>query len=470
MQNPLNTRRRPRYNPQPPPPPPPVVVPVPVAREMPVYRPPVLTASPEAFATPPPTTREMPVVAPPTREMAVYRPPVLTTSPEAFAVAAPLNPVSREMPVYRPPILTASPEAFAAPPPPTREMPVYRPGVVDPTTVDPALATRERIVTGVRGEDNPMSGLERAQNRLRAVYNTPIEDENGRLRSGGNVALNAAGNQAQRTLASGRDDLAPTIGAALGGFLGGIFKPKTDEGLRRQAELAAARQGYGIESAMDEQATNKKLKEAQAKNTGLMPEYRSEEQRRKQLGEDNKALATQQRVLASIFNKADEFDVTDPANADTVEAMRAAKLPVYSKRRDQKVELVLDPRNGEYNVVAINQKTGAATSSAPLGADGKPLKTSTKEQMSAEEKERDRKARKEVANILVGSRERIAATSNQIQRDRISMDKEQFSIKYPGAGKFVTNEDVVQKAKSLNAYAGDVIKDLTDKGYTIIQD
>lgn len=385
--------------------------------------------------------RQFPNSETPERLLPTYRP---------HAYDSHLAETAAELESPVPPVYPRGPVALEARPVPGR-----------PNTYsdEPELAAaRPRLVTGTPSVANARTSMD----RLRELYETPIEDTNGRGKSGLYGALRGAAQGAQ----SG--DLGYTLGAALGGLGVGLLRPRTDEEIARKQDIQRQQKLVKLEGEQAKEAAQLGLIKAQTANTEALPVYRSEEQRRKEEAERSKGLSGRQRVLTSIFNKADEFDVNDPANADMVEQMRAANLPVYSKKRDQEVKIITDPRTGEYRVVAVNKITGEGSASDVTNTEtGKPLVTSTKDQMGAENQAARIASSEKIASILMGNRKEIATMQADIARARINMDASQFAARYPGAGKFITKEGIVNAAKEMKMLPKDALSEMLKQGYTI---
>lgn len=149
---------------------------------------------------------------------------------------------------------------------PIRALPVY-----NPLLARDERAVRPRLVTGAPGVANERSAMD----RLRDLYATQVEDQNGRLRSGGNMALQAAG----RAAASG--DLGYTAGAAIGAMLGGILAPRGDEKFARVADIEKQQRIVGIEAAQEKQRREQEsanvdldYKRAQTEKARRLPVYK----------------------------------------------------------------------------------------------------------------------------------------------------------------------------------------------------
>ncbi len=147
-----------------------------------------------------------------------------------------------------------------------------------------------------------------AADRYRTLSTKPITDENGRLKSGGYGA--AAGLSAAR----GSNSLGYTLGSALGGFLGGVVLPKSDEARGRPGELAKAKEAMAVESAIERAKLDRDQQVAQTRQTNANAKYT----------EEIKPLEAQQRaaqrertaVMANLRTlKGQQLDPANPRHA-----------------------------------------------------------------------------------------------------------------------------------------------------------
>lgn len=279
------------------------------------------------------------------------------------------------------------------------------PQVVPTVNADP-------VVPIVTEQANPVmeSPYESTLARLRAVRNAPVEDDLKRS------ALYGAGTAMSDTAQSG--SLGRTVGAGLMGAVSGLVNKKLYGEAKKQAELSRIGGDVQVEAALDKQARDRiaqeadtKLKEAQRKNTESLPTYRTEEQRRKE--EDS------QRRFEGLERR---LDITDAYNR--------GRLGQGERKID---ETIRSHKKGE------------------------------------EDRDADRASRERVAKWLTGSRESIAAANRTIQQDRLNLNRQEFGAKYPGAGKTLTKDAIIQKAKQMKMLPEDVVSDAVKQGYQIEQ-
>jgi hypothetical protein len=280
-----------------------------------------------------------------------------------------------------------------------------------------------------------------------------VVDVNGR----GMSALAMAGQPVRPS-----DSLGNLIGQRLSNALMGLLNPAADEQIAHNRDIA--RQA-GISKMSQESEQNEaelELKRAQAANQRDMPTYRDTEQRRKEEADRARALDQRRRAVASVINDLEEFDPDDPGNARTVADLRELGLPVIAKKKGEKATYKQDARTGAWYVLRGDQ-------SAPVNAPGGngQLTTTTPQAMNQETQAAARESRERIARWRIEAQKEIAAQSAAIQRDRVQMSRDQFSQRYPGAGKTISSDAVVQKAKALNMLPEDVAKEAVRQGYTI---
>lgn len=365
---------------------------------------------------------------------------------------------------------------------PAQQLPVYRnaPGSQSPSVV--RTPERDERLVGDAGAELAA----RSQQQHLPTYSTPTvaevtpaaypddarrgyldrlahkpEDKNGRLRSGANLALFGP---SQPT-----DSLGNMAGQALGRFFVGVARPSLDEEQEQARELPRYRAAAAAEAAQEQEgreraqaAATLRKTNADATNAENLPTYNQQKT-------DEKSRSDQRRALASIYNKLPEFDPSDPDNAEMVQSMRDAGLPVVQKKGNQQLRFVQDAKSGAWTVVAGDKQTGTATSSgvtAPGGAG--QLTTVSSQAMTAEQQEANRQSAERIAQWRIKAQKEIAASSQAIQRDRLKMSADQFSKRYPGAGKTLTPEAIAKKAKALGMLEEDAAKEAVKQGYTIL--
>ncbi len=197
-------------------------------------------------------------------------------------------------------------------------------------TVNPAMLSRGRVVTGTPSEANPRPPLERATENLRTLMTTPVEDQNGRLASGGTLAAQAAG-QAARS-----GSLAYTAGAGIGGLLAGIFRPKADEEIKRRGDIAQAERAFQVESALGRNQDEHSQRAAQTRVANANADYIERTKPVVALGDlarkgtqaDAQARRAQQQSILSNLSqlKGQQLDPSNPAHAAFLERVQQAGL------------------------------------------------------------------------------------------------------------------------------------------------
>lgn len=341
-----------------------------------------------------------------------------------------------------------------------------------------APATRPRMATDVPGEANPMSEAERLNANLRGELDSPVESS--ALKSAGYGAVQA-GSQAAKS-----GSLGFTLGAALAGAASGALNKKLYGQAKKAARVAEAEGKQKIASEAEEQAAKVRLTNAQATVQESLPTFKTEEQQRKEAADKSRAGDQRSRVLASMFNRAEDFDPDDPANADMVAEMKAANLPVYAKKRGQQMWIKQDAKTGAWYAVAGDKTTGTANASAVADGSGGQLTTTSPQAMNAEQQAANRASREKIAAILVGSREQLAAKQMEIERERLNISREQnqtkreqweagFKAKHPGYGKKLTAAQIAAKYRQIKERDPQtkltedfVLSDAIEQGYEIV--
>jgi hypothetical protein len=378
----------------------------------------------------------------------------LMSRPGVNTIGRTLPTYQGEGPTYTPPPPQIAMNVPSAPPAAQPDYPTYTP------PYNAETAERPRLATGTPGEANPMNPYERSQSDLQAAVSAPIEEHS----RGANAAYGAV-ESARNAARSG--SLGYTIGAALGGAASGALNKKMLGQAEHDQAVAQAEAAAKVANESAENAAKVRQINAQAANQEALPGYRTAEQQRKDDTEKNRAEDQQRRVLASQFNKADEFDPDDPANADFVAEAQRLHMPVFAKKKGEKATYKQDAKNGRWYVFRGDQSADvkAPDSTAPLA-------TTSPQQMTAAQGELNRQNRLEVAKIMVNSREQIAAQQQAIEKDRVQMSKDQFALRYPGAGKVLKRDAIIDKYNKLKAAdpmltIDKVISDATKQGYTI---
>jgi hypothetical protein len=341
-----------------------------------------------------------------------------------------------------------------APPPPPIHLPVFN-GDSYPVEPESADATMSDPRSGYRPPVDAEEASNMAYDRL---LTDPVVDQNGR----GKSALMGLGAPVAPS-----NSLGYVTGERLANGLNGLINPKLDEEAERQQKIQ--RQTVARKARQQDAEAQAKvgLTNAQAANQAALPVWRDEKQRQDAEKANNTSLDQRRKVLASMLNKMDDFDPDDPANADFVEQARELNMPVVAKKKGEKATYKQDAKTGSWYVFRGDQ---AANVKAP-GSET-PLATTSTAQMSAEQGDKNRQNRVEVAKIMVNSREQIAAQQQAIEKDRVQMSKDQFALRYPGAGKVLKRDAIIDKYNKLKAAdpmltIDKVISDATKQGYTI---
>lgn len=197
------------------------------------------------------------------------------------------------------------------------------------------------------------------------------------------------------------------MGLVRGGIVGGLVglaRPELYGEGKRDREITRAREQLGGDLAiqthqakMAGEAADVDYKAAQTDWMRQRPDI-----------EASKATEQQRRTLASLYNRLPEFDPADPANADLVDAMTGAGLPVVPKSRANQLRFVQDVRTGEWKVMAGDRSTGQATAQSVTTPERAPAVTTPTAQITAENQAANRMSRERVATRNRTSREAIA--------------------------------------------------------------
>jgi hypothetical protein len=134
--------------------------------------------------------------------------------------------------------------------------------------------------------------------------------------------------------------------------------------------------------------------------------------------------------------------------------------------------------------VTRNQYNPASQKYEPVFVDGQPavvkrvekVDTTTGvragQQLSADEQEKNRQLKAQLAQMADATRKQIAAAQQAIARDRGKLDVKKFATQYPGAGRSVSRDYVLQKYKEFSDQDSqvklkDVVDSLIKQGFTI---
>src|SRR5205085_1805286 len=102
-------------------------------------------------------------------------------------------------------------------------------------------------------------GFSQASTDLQNLLTSPVEDENGRGRSGLNMATYRASQAAQAS-----DDLGHVAGAAVGGLVSGLIAPRSDElAIKRPYQIQQAEMSAQAAAAADKEQRAAALNEAE---------------------------------------------------------------------------------------------------------------------------------------------------------------------------------------------------------------
>lgn len=266
-------------------------------------------------------------------------------------------------------------------------------------TVDPAMLTRQRRATGTPGAlpnpdpvsmtatDDPgaapvYSPLQQSQIRLRNLVNQPLQ--NNALASGGMLAAEAVG-QAAQSGSVGR-----TIGAGLGGFLGGLVNKKAYARQKQAGEIQKQQAIVGMETQADreqrdaeKETSDAGYRKAQTRLTNANADYIEQTKPVVALGDLNRkdAQATaqslrqhQQSIIQNLGQlKGQKLDPNNPAHAAFLERVQQAGLfldPIaFNNSANNLVPVdVVDPENPtQRRRQYFNKATGEVTDAGQSG-------------------------------------------------------------------------------------------------------
>lgn len=281
-----------------------------------------------------------------------------------------------------------------------------RPRIAQTNETEP-MQTRPKFV----GEPTLDDEIAKNEAYINALKINPVENKNSRfkgfLRSLG-YGLSAFG----QGKIDNWSDFARAGGQTLGTGLYGLFDKKLDEKFERQKEIAKTeaetQRLYGRDEILRKKIADRVAKAKQEAETEWLKKRPDIESQKI----DQRAKDARIRVVASVFNRSDEFDPSDPANTDTVEMMRELGLPVIAKKRGQKLQYIQDPKTGAWSVIAGDATTGAAASSQITTQDGDQLVTTSREKFQQDwktaENDKQREAMLEKAAADRATRLQIA--------------------------------------------------------------
>lgn len=240
---------------------------------------------------------------------------------------------------------------------------------------DVAPTTRPRRATYT---PPPPPGFAEAAQQVQELLTSPVEDKNGRLRSGGTMALASinAGGQPPSSLAQ-------LAGRLIGGFVGGAVFNKSDEQLHRQnvelpqararAELAAAQEKAKRETEMH--AADIRLKNANATYAEARPDLEAQKRA------DAAALREYNSVLSLL--RLYKNQKLDPANARHAKLLERAANTGIEVDTDAWNEAVAAGRAAYFDEVDPNNPTvkrrvtleRGTANVAPVMDGGQPAQT-----------------------------------------------------------------------------------------------
>lgn len=333
-----------------------------------------------------------------------------------------------------------------------QSLPTYEPQTTVTPTTDPASgeAVRPR---GTPKSNSEISQPITPQERVEMLLTEEVRDMNGR----GSSALKMLQQPIQPT-----DSLGNAAGQKVGQLLTGLFNPRADEEIEHNQTLQKAVGVAQTQGALDKMGRDAREQEAEITYKQSLPGYKTEQQRQAEQKLKQQEEDQRRRALASVYNKLEDFDPNDPANADFVNEARALNLPVIAKKKGERAVYKQDMRTGSWYVFRGNESDEVK---AP-GSD-QQLKTTTASAMSAEQQEKNRQSKERIAKWQISAANERAAQSRAIQQDRLKLSKTQFEARYPGYGFELTTEDIIRRANERKMLPEDVAKEAVRQGYTI---
>jgi hypothetical protein len=294
--------------------------------------------------------------------------------------AAPRKAVGRRVPRY-----TAAQSFNADTPPVTATAPVEptprrvpRYGPLEETDQQmPSTAERENLLhpngNGLESDKQP-PGF--AQMALQSALTSPVEDENGRFRSGLNMGAEGLARGAQ----SGSVPYA--LGSGLMGFVSGLIHPSQDEEVKQERRIPKLKAAADLEtqqakSARDEAdaASERGLRDAQRKWYEARPDLEAQKRA------DVAAQRERQAVLANLrLLKNQKLDVNNPHHAALLHRAADAGYEVDPDAWNEAVTAGrsvffddIDPANPTVKRRVTLER--GQTTAAPVTDNGQPAQT-----------------------------------------------------------------------------------------------
>lgn len=281
----------------------------------------------------------------------------------------------------------------------------------------------------------PMRDSEQTKAQINSIESTPaINQDRGWKAAGWDVLKNSLRGFLQGVGDSG-GDLVAGLGGAVGGAGVQLADQSTDEKIKRKKRLGELYGMYDRQLKTENDQEALQMKETQRRNLDednrrLAEAARNQDEvRRGELDRKTKKDAADQeserldridkraKLIADVVNRSTVFDPKDPANAETVKAMREAGIPVIAKSADQDVKYAQDEKTGAWFITTTDKKTGIPNTRALTTSDGKQLVTTPKLVVSGENSARIADINQQGANTRnnanIQSREGIAAANLQ---------------------------------------------------------
>lgn len=304
---------------------------------------------------------------------------------------------------------------------------------------DAATSGRERLVTGTPGEANPMTGYERSIAELRAAEDAPVKGSRGMSALyGATEAMHGA---------KGTDSLGYMLGAGLGGGLSGLINSHLYGNAKKKADIEEAKGKFGLEAALEkdkrdreEQAVQNDLRRAQAEKARrpAQPKYQKDARGRLWLPDPDDPT----RVTP----------VTDE-NGKVLDAKfeRPFTIPYLMPDGVSYGTAQYDRETDSYKPIEVGGQPVVGKQAQPVIAEGENKGRTPQQVAQDTQKEEDRKARERIAKWNIDSRDTNARLNRKVQQDRIKLSETQFKARYPGAGRTLTKDYIIQKYKQLSA-------------------
>jgi hypothetical protein len=207
-------------------------------------------------------------------------------------------------------------------------------GAVRPRVVPDQPITGDTAPSDSPSTDVPMDSISPVEDELRGLLdersrmlNSPVEDDDSKLHNFATGSANAI-RQAART-----GDLGFVVGAAIGGGLRNLFRPKEDDQRDRDKALTKNQQQIVAAEKRGEAELDRKYKKAQI--TKVADDSRRADQK---VTDDH--LKGEQGLLMDVYKQSSSFDPADPKNADIVARMQKANVPIFAKQKDDKWQVV----------------------------------------------------------------------------------------------------------------------------------